>query len=67
MTTTPIGPVSSTSITSTAPTRVPKQAMDSTVFMDLLVTQLRNQDPSSPMDTNADDRRRPPSWPSWRS
>ncbi|MEW1955604.1 flagellar hook capping FlgD N-terminal domain-containing protein [Terrabacter sp. NPDC080008] len=53
MTTTPIAPVGATSITSTAPTRVPKQAMDSTVFMDLLVTQLKNQDPSSPMDTNA--------------
>lgn len=26
--------------------------MDSEVFMNLLVTQLRNQDPSSPMDTN---------------
>ena len=33
-------------------TRAPKQAMDSEVFMSLLVTQLRNQDPSSPMDTN---------------
>lgn len=30
----------------------PKQTMDSEVFMSLLVTQLRNQDPSSPMDTN---------------
>ena len=28
------------------------QTMDSDVFMKLLVTQLRNQDPSSPMDTN---------------
>ncbi|MCQ9162507.1 flagellar hook assembly protein FlgD [Arthrobacter sp. STN4] len=26
--------------------------MDQEVFMNLLVTQLRNQDPSSPMDTN---------------
>jgi flagellar basal-body rod modification protein FlgD len=32
--------------------RKPKQAMDSEVFMSLLVSQLRNQDPSSPMDTN---------------
>ncbi|MBG6178841.1 flagellar hook assembly protein FlgD [Arthrobacter sp. CAN_A1] len=32
--------------------RTPKQAMDSEVFMSLLVSQLRNQDPSSPMDTN---------------
>ncbi|WP_236783350.1 flagellar hook assembly protein FlgD [Arthrobacter dokdonensis] len=37
---------------STSPARAPKQAMDSEVFMNLLVTQLRNQDPSSPMDTN---------------
>lgn len=37
----------------TTPTaRTPKQTMDSEVFMSLLVTQLRNQDPSSPMDTN---------------
>ena len=33
-------------------TRVPKQTMDSEVFMKLLVTQLRTQDPSAPMDTN---------------
>lgn len=32
--------------------RTPNQAMDSEVFMSLLVTQLQNQDPSSPMDTN---------------
>ena len=32
--------------------RTPSQAMDSEVFMSLLVTQLQNQDPSSPMDTN---------------
>jgi flagellar basal-body rod modification protein FlgD len=32
--------------------RAPKQTMDSDVFMSLLVSQLRNQDPSSPMDTN---------------
>ena len=49
----PIGSVGSTSLTSSAPVRAPKQTMDSTVFMDLLVTQLKNQDPSSPMDTNA--------------
>lgn len=42
-----------TSLTSTTPTRTPKQALDSSVFMDLLVTQLKDQDPSSPMDTNA--------------
>lgn len=32
--------------------RTPKQVMDGEVFMSLLVAQLRNQDPSSPMDTN---------------
>ena len=32
--------------------RTPNQSMDSEVFMSLLVTQLQNQDPSSPMDTN---------------
>ena len=32
--------------------RTPKRTMDSEVFMSLLVSQLRNQDPSSPMDTN---------------
>ena len=35
-------------IYTTQPTRVPKQSLDSEVFMNLLVTQLRNQDPSSP-------------------
>jgi flagellar basal-body rod modification protein FlgD len=35
----------------TAPTRAPKQTLDSEAFMSLLVTQLKNQDPSSPMDT----------------
>jgi flagellar basal-body rod modification protein FlgD len=35
-----------------APARAPKQTMDGDVFMSLLVTQLQNQDPSSPMDTN---------------
>ncbi|WIB79152.1 flagellar hook capping FlgD N-terminal domain-containing protein [Curtobacterium sp. MCPF17_002] len=33
-------------------TKSPSQTMDSEVFMKLLVTQLQNQDPSSPMDTN---------------
>ncbi|MGN6404083.1 flagellar hook assembly protein FlgD [Sinomonas sp.] len=46
-------PVGTTSLTSAAPTRTPQQTLDSSVFMDLLVTQLKNQDPSSPMDTNA--------------
>ena len=37
---------------STTAARTPKQDMDSELFMKLLVTQLQNQDPSSPMDTN---------------
>ena len=32
--------------------RTPKQTLDSEAFMSLLVAQLTNQDPSSPMDTN---------------
>lgn len=32
--------------------RQPVQTMDSNVFMSLLVTQLKNQNPSAPMDTN---------------
>ena len=36
----------------TAPAAAPKQSMDSAMFMKLLVAQLRNQDPSSPMSTN---------------
>jgi flagellar basal-body rod modification protein FlgD len=32
--------------------RAPKQEMDGELFLSLLVTQLANQDPSSPMDTN---------------
>jgi flagellar basal-body rod modification protein FlgD len=54
-----VDPVSGTTDTastggiySTPPTRQPKQSLDSDAFMQLLVTQLRNQDPSSPMDTN---------------
>jgi flagellar basal-body rod modification protein FlgD len=37
--------------TGSTPAAAPKQEMDSEVFMALLVAQLRNQDPSSPMDT----------------
>jgi flagellar basal-body rod modification protein FlgD len=52
----PITPVASTAtaagIQSAAPVRVPKQSMDGDMFMNLLVIQLKNQDPSSPMDTN---------------
>lgn len=36
----------------TTPTSAPKQTMDSEMFLQLLVMQLRSQDPSSPMDTN---------------
>lgn len=43
----------SSGLTATAPTRAPKQTMDGEMFMQLLVIQLKNQDPSSPMDTNA--------------
>lgn len=39
--------------TSPAPAvRAPVQTMDSDVFMSLLVAQLKNQNPSAPMDTN---------------
>lgn len=51
----PIDAISATTtagVTSTAPVRTPKQALDADAFMSLLVTQLTNQDPSSPMDTN---------------
>lgn len=37
----------------TEPTRTPKQSLDGEAFMSLLIAQLQNQDPSSPMDTNA--------------
>ena len=46
------GATGTTATTSGQPVRAPKQTMDSEVFMSLLVSQLRNQDPSSPMDTN---------------
>lgn len=50
----PIDPVASATFapTVTPPAGTQKQAMDSEVFMSLLVSQLRNQDPSAPMDTN---------------
>lgn len=53
----PITPVAAAApaagIQSAAPVRAPKQSLDGEMFMQLLVTQLKNQDPSSPMDTNA--------------
>lgn len=39
--------------TSSTSTRAPSQSLDSDAFMTLLITQLQNQDPSSPMDTTA--------------
>lgn len=48
---TPAAPVAG--IQPAAPVRAPKQSMDAEMFMNLLVIQLKNQDPSSPMDTNA--------------
>ncbi len=48
-----VPPVGTVTPTYTAPpVRAPKQTMDGEMFMHLLVTQLQNQDPSSPMDTN---------------
>lgn len=49
----PIPPIDATQFgTGNQSVRAPKQAMDGEMFMHLLVTQLANQDPSSPMDTN---------------
>ena len=47
-----VGASQGTNVAGSTPTRAPKQTMDSEVFMSLLIAQLRNQDPSSPMDTN---------------
>ncbi|MET0162267.1 MAG: flagellar hook capping FlgD N-terminal domain-containing protein [Microbacteriaceae bacterium] len=48
---TPVG-ASSTAATTASSAAAPSKSLDSEVFLELLVTQLRNQDPSSPMDTN---------------
>ncbi|MDQ1526665.1 MAG: flagellar basal-body rod modification protein FlgD, partial [Microbacteriaceae bacterium] len=53
MTINPVASTTAPSMYATTPTRTPSQTLDSTAFMNLLVTQLKNQDPSSPMDTNA--------------
>jgi flagellar basal-body rod modification protein FlgD len=45
-------PAAAAGLYTAEPTRTPKQTMDGEMFMSLLVTQLQNQDPSSPMDTN---------------
>ena len=54
MTTTPVTgtPAAPTSSLYTPPAQTaPKQQFDKEMFLSLLVAQLRNQDPSSPMDT----------------
>lgn len=50
---TSVPPTAGTGMYAVPATRTPKQSMDGELFMSLLVTQLQNQDPSSPMDTNA--------------
>lgn len=51
--TTPIAATGTSTYTgTTGGTTTRQQSMNSEVFLHLLVTQLRNQDPSSPMDTN---------------
>jgi flagellar basal-body rod modification protein FlgD len=52
MTVTATGSSTAASSTTSA-TALPKKAFDSEMFLNLLVTQLRSQDPGSPMDTNA--------------
>jgi flagellar basal-body rod modification protein FlgD len=52
---TPVSPPPSASVDTparTQTTRGPKQEYDSELFLGLLVTQLRNQDPSSSMETS---------------
>jgi flagellar basal-body rod modification protein FlgD len=39
--------------TSSTQTRTPNQTMDGQMFLQLLVAQLKSQDPSTPMDSNA--------------
>lgn len=46
------GPQAPFAATPAATTEAPKKSLDSDAFMKLLVTQLTNQDPSTPMDTN---------------
>lgn len=48
----PVTPIASAGAAAAAAPPPPVQSMGSEVFMSLLVAQLRNQDPSSPMDTN---------------
>ena len=52
MTITPTAAPPATSLyTTTTQAAAPKQDMDKEVFLSLLVAQLRNQDPTAPMDT----------------
>lgn len=52
MTTTPIDSVTGTSLyAGTTAAASAKKELDKEVFLQLLVTQLRNQDPTAPMDT----------------
>lgn len=53
MTVEAIQPSAGASLFAAAPTVKPTQSMDSAMFMKMLVIQMKNQDPSSPMDTNA--------------
>ncbi len=45
-------PIPANTTTATTTAVAAKKGLDSEVFMRLLVTQLTNQDPSTPMDTN---------------
>lgn len=53
MTVEAIQPTGGANLFASAPTSKPMQAMNSEMFMKMLVIQLKNQDPTSPMDTNA--------------
>lgn len=48
----PVATASGVHTGSTTPPATQKKTLDSEVFLKLLVTQLSNQDPSSPMNTN---------------
>ena len=48
----PLTTTGASSLYSTTASTAPKQSLDSEAFLQLLVAQLRAQDPSSPMDTN---------------
>lgn len=50
--TAPITAAGASTYTGSSGATTRQQTMNSEVFLHLLVTQLRNQDPSSPMDTN---------------